>query len=88
MTDAEIQEPQGATFEEAVMDMGSLFKKMKTVHGVPHTVTMDIVRLQLMYMQQTAAINRIPDTAPEVIRAAEESMEEPKFEVIQGGQDD
>jgi hypothetical protein len=82
MTD-EIQEPTGTTFEEAVLDMGSLFKKMKTSFGIPPAVTMDIVRLQLMYMQQSQAMTRVPDTAPPEVQAVEQALE-----VIEGGQDD
>jgi len=70
--EAEIVQPTEATFEEAVMDMGALFKKMKTQYGVPPAVTMDIVRLQLMYMQQTAATNQIPPTAPPEVVMAEQ----------------
>ena len=40
-------------FRTAVLDMGLLFKEMKTKFGVPPAVTMDIVRLQIMYMQQS-----------------------------------
>lgn len=73
----EIIEPQGTTFEEAVLDMGSLFKKMKTQYGVPPAVTIDIVRLQLMYMQQSQASTQIPPTAPpEVIQAEQFEAQE------------
>lgn len=65
MTDPnEIQQPRGTTFEDAIFDMGQLFKTMKTKYGIPPAVTMDIVRLQLMYMQTEQAGNSIPPTAP------------------------
>ena len=68
---AEQVQPTEATFENAVLEMGSLFKKMKARFGVPPTVTMDIVRLQLMYMQQSNA-TQIPPTAPPEVIAAEQ----------------
>jgi len=69
----EIVQPEGSTFEDAVLDMGALFKKMKTQYGVPPSVSMDIVRLQLMYMQQsTAMASNIPPTAPPEVVMAEQ----------------
>ena len=69
----EIVLPTETSFEDAVLDMGSLFKKMKTQYGVPPSVTMDIVRLQLMYMQQSAAaMNSVPPTAPPEVVMAEQ----------------
>jgi hypothetical protein len=56
------------TFREAVLDMGILFREMEEVHNVPPEVTMDIVRLQLMYMQT----NNQP------------TVENPNVEVIEG----
>lgn len=74
----EIVQPTEATFEEAVLDMGALFSKMQRQYKVPPAVTMDIVRLQLMYMQTNAATAQIPPTAPpEVIMAEQfEAQEE------------
>jgi hypothetical protein len=73
MTDEnEIVQPTEATFEEAVLDMGQLFQKMKRQYGVPPATTMDIVRLQLMYMQQSAATSNIPPTAPPEVVMAEQ----------------
>jgi len=82
----EIVQPEGATFEEAVMDMGSLFKKMKTQFGVPPAVTMDIVRLQLMYMQQSqAAMTSIPPTAPpEVVMAEQFEAQDAEVDIEDG----
>jgi hypothetical protein len=45
-------QPENISFRAAVLDMGSLFKDMKRQYGVPPSVTMDIVRLQMMFMQQ------------------------------------
>jgi hypothetical protein len=70
--DNEIVQPQGQTFEDAVLDMGNLFQKMKKQYGVPPAVTLDIVRLQLMYMQQSQAQASIPPTAPPEVVMAEQ----------------
>ncbi len=43
---------QEVSFKEAILDMGRLFKQMKRENGIPPSVTMDIVRLQMLYMQQ------------------------------------
>ena len=63
------------TFQDAVFDMGQLFKDMKTKFGVPPAVTMDIVRLQLMYMQTTNAPT-VADPNMEVIEAEPEETDE------------
>jgi len=47
------EENNEQTFREAVLDMGAIFEEMESVHGVPPAVTMDIVRLQMMFMQQS-----------------------------------
>ena len=44
---------ENVSFKDAVLDMGELFKLMKTRYQVPPAVTMDIVRLQMMFMQQS-----------------------------------
>ena len=69
------------TFREAVLDMGSLFSEMQKMYRVPPSVTMDIVRLQLMYMQQSQAINTQQPTPEdtdvvEVITGDEEDTDE------------
>jgi hypothetical protein len=75
MTDNDQNEtPEEHSFREAVEDMGALFKLMKTKYGVPPAVTMDIVRLQIMYMQQSQAPGaQIPPTAPAEVIAAEQA---------------
>ncbi len=68
--------PQSIKFEDAVLDMGSLFKRMKQAFGISHTITLDIVRLQLMYMQQSNPdLIRVPATAPDVVKAVEAAEE-------------
>jgi hypothetical protein len=75
--EVEILKAGKQTFEAAVLDMGALFKKMKGL-GVPHTVTLDIVRLQMMYMQQSNATTgaaRVPDSAPDIVKVVEAAEE-------------
>jgi hypothetical protein len=73
----EIVQPQGQTFEAAVLDMGELFNKMHKTYKIPPAVTMDIVRLQLMYMQQSGGMTAIPsDAPPEVIMAEQFEAQE------------
>lgn len=70
------------TFKEAVLDMGALFKEMKTKYAIPPAVTLDIVRLQMMFMtqqqQQQMAVQQNPIEdfdADEVIGAEDEALD-------------
>lgn len=83
------EEPENQSFREAVLDMGQLFKDMKTQKGISHGVTLDIVRIQLMYMQQQpAAPVAVDEPVPEdidvneVIEAEYEPTEGPALTVV------
>lgn len=81
-------EEEGTSFKEAVFDMGQMFKDMKTKFGVPHTVTMDIVRLQMMFMQQNQQASMMSEPVPEdtdVNEVITPEDEIPALEVIEGG---
>ncbi len=69
------QTREQVSFKEAVLDMGKLFREMKHSHGVPHNITLDIVRLNMMFMQQPQQAPqgvRVPDSAPNEVIMAEE----------------
>lgn len=72
---------KGVPFRVAVLDMGALFKQMKREFGVPPAITIDIVRLQLLYMQQNqqpANMNQPIDpnaTIDEVIEGEVDAIE-------------
>jgi len=60
------------TFEQAVMDMGKLFRNMQVQYKIPPAVTLDIIRLQMMFMTQSQNQGvRVPPTEPPEVRAAE-----------------